>query len=121
MEVELPGYLDFLKWKSSNLSLSAAQADGLTAAALNSLRTFTINEGVLILGYQNELLKKKMETEENLAMLRDAIKAVLGTTLGVRCVVVGNKNSIESDDLEVDGDGIVRTALDLGGKIVFKE
>ena len=95
--------------------------NGLTAAALNSLKIYTIKDGVLVLGYQNELLKKKMETEENLAMLRQAIQAVLGRTLNVRCLVVGNKTSIDNEDLEVDGEGIVRTALDLGGKIVYKE
>ena len=94
---------------------------GLTAAALNSLKTFTINEGILILGYQNDILKQKMETEENLLLLRDAIKAVLGRTLGVRCVVVGNKNSIETENTQAGGEGILRTALDLGGKIVSKE
>ena len=76
---------------------------------------------MLILGYQTDLLKSKMETEENLARLRQAIQAVLGATLPVRCVVVGNKPTIEADDLDVEGDGMVRTALDLGGEIVFKE
>lgn len=95
--------------------------NGLTAAALNSHRSFTLKDGVLILGYQNELLKKKMETDDNLAMLRQAIQAVLGASPPVRCIVIGNKKSIENEDLEVEGDGIVRTALDLGGKIVYKE
>jgi DNA polymerase-3 subunit gamma/tau len=95
--------------------------NGLTEAALNSSRTFTLKDGVLILGYQTELVKKKMETEENLALLRQAIQAVLGVTFRVRCIVVGNKTTIENEDLEVEGDGIVRTALDLGAKIVYKE
>jgi DNA polymerase-3 subunit gamma/tau len=95
--------------------------NGLTEAALNSCRTFTLKDGVLVLGYQTDLVKKKMETEENLAMLRQAIQAVLGVTFGVRCIVVGNKSTIDSEDLEVEGDGIVRTALDMGAKIVYKE
>jgi DNA polymerase-3 subunit gamma/tau len=95
--------------------------NGLTEAALNSCRTFTLKDGVLILGYQTDLVKKKMETEENLALLRQAIQAVLGAGLNVRCIVVGNKTSIDNEDLDVDGDGIVRTALDLGGKIVYKK
>jgi DNA polymerase-3 subunit gamma/tau len=95
--------------------------NGMTEAVLNSLRLYTVKDGVLVLGYQTDLLKKKMETEENLAMLRAAIQAVLGSTLNVRCVVVGNKTTIDNEDMEVDGDGIVRTALDLGGKIVYKE
>lgn len=96
------------------------QHSGLAAAALNSCKTFTIKDGVLILGYQNELLKSKMETEENLNRLRQALQAVVGAVLPVRCVVVGNRPTIEAEDLQVEGDGMVRTALDLGGEIVYK-
>jgi DNA polymerase III subunit gamma/tau len=94
--------------------------NGLTEAALNSNRTFTLKDGVLILGYQTDLVKKKMETDENLALLRQAIQAVLGVTFEVRCIVVGNKTTIDNEDLGVEGDGIVRTALDMGAKIVTK-
>ena len=96
------------------------QRSGLTAAALNSCKTFTIKDGVLILGYQTELVKSKMETEENLALLREALKAVVGGAFPVRCVVVGNKATIEVDDVDVAGDGMVRTALDLGGVLLNK-
>ncbi len=104
----------------SRIKDEVKKRNSLTAAALNSHKTFTIKDGVLILGYQNDLLKKKMETEENLAMLRQAIQAVTGMSIQVRCLVIGNKSSIENEDLEVEGDGIVRTALDLGGKLVHK-
>ena len=96
------------------------QRSGLTAAALNSCKTFTLKDGVLILGYQTELVKSKMETEENLALLREALKAVIGGAFPVRCVVVGNKATIEVDDVDVAGDGMVRTALDLGGVLLNK-
>jgi DNA polymerase-3 subunit gamma/tau len=96
------------------------QRSGLTAAALNSCKTFTLKDGVLILGYQTELVKSKMETDENLALLREALKAVIGGTFPVRCVVVGNKATIEVDDVDVAGDGMVRTALDLGGVLLNK-
>ncbi len=94
------------------------QRSGLTAAALNSCRTFTLKDGVLILGYQTELVRSKMETEENLALLREAIKSVVGASFPVRCVVVGNKTSIDVDDPTLAGDGMVRTALDLGGVLL---
>jgi DNA polymerase-3 subunit gamma/tau len=96
------------------------QRSGLTAAALNSCKTFTLKDGVLILGYQTELVKSKMETDENLALLREALKAVVGGTFPVRCVVVGNKATIDVDDVDVAGDGMVRTALDLGGVLLNK-
>ena len=93
---------------------------GLTAAALNSHKNHNIVNGVLILEYQNDLLKKKMETEENLAMLREAIQVVTGISIQARCIVVGTKSSVESEDLDAEGEGIVRTALGMGGKIVHK-
>jgi DNA polymerase-3 subunit gamma/tau len=96
------------------------QRSGLTAAALNSCKTFTLKDGVLILGYQTELVKSKMETDENLALLREALKAVIGGTFPVRCVVVGNKATIDVSDVDVAGDGMVRTALDLGGVLLNK-
>ncbi len=97
------------------------QRSALTAAALNSCRTFTIKDGILVLGYQNDLLKSKMETEDNLALLKAALQGVLGVTMPVRCVVIGNKTTLEAEDLDIDSDGMVRTALDLGGEIVYKD
>ncbi|MBN1370506.1 MAG: hypothetical protein JW987_00990, partial [Anaerolineaceae bacterium] len=97
------------------------QHSALSAAALNSCRTFTIKDGILVLGYQNDLLKSKMETEDNLALLKAALQGVLGVSMPVRCVVIGNKTTLEADDLDIDSDGMVRTALDLGGEIVYKE
>jgi hypothetical protein len=60
-----------------------------------------------------------MDTPENLEFLRKALHNVLNVNLNVRCVVVGSKSS--STDLDIDGDGMVGTALDLGGKIVYEE
>jgi len=97
------------------------QQSSLTAAALNSCKTFDVRDGVLILGYQNELLKSKMETEENLNRLRQALQAVLGVTLPVRCVVIGNKATIEAETLAGAESELVRTALDLGGMIVDQQ
>lgn len=97
------------------------QQSSLTAAALNSCKTFDVRDGVLILGYQNELLKSKMETEENLNRLRQALQAVLGVALPVRCVVIGNKATIEVETLAGAESELVRTALDLGGMIVDQQ
>jgi DNA polymerase-3 subunit gamma/tau len=95
--------------------------NSLTAAALNSIRTFSLKDRTLILGFQTEVVKSKMETQENLQILRDALLAIFNVQLGVRCVVVSSKTGQQPADLDVDGDGMVGTALDLGGKIVFEE
>ncbi len=61
-----------------------------------------------------------METAENMDLLRQALQAALGAPLGVRCIVAGSK-SANPDDLGIDGDGMVSTALDLGAKIAYDE
>ena len=76
--------------------------------------------GALILGFVSEVVKSKMETPENIEILRKALQEIFNATLAVRCVVIGNK-SAQSADLDVDGDGMVNAALDLGGKIVYEE
>ncbi len=61
-----------------------------------------------------------MDTPDNLEITRQALQYVFGVDLTIRCVVVGNKSAAPAD-LDVDGDGMVGTALDLGGKIVIDE
>ncbi|MBI4926541.1 MAG: hypothetical protein HY835_02170, partial [Anaerolineae bacterium] len=102
-------------WK--RIRSAVRQRSSLVEATINSVRTYTIKDGVLILGFQTEIIKSKMETGENLDMVQQALRAVLGVDLPVRCVVVGNKNSIEDEVVETPGDGLVNTALDLGGII----
>ncbi|MBE0696460.1 MAG: hypothetical protein IH586_06005, partial [Anaerolineaceae bacterium] len=91
-----------------------------TEALLNSCR-YSLKDGTtLVLSFQAEVVKSKMDSEENLKLLRDTLQAVFGTRMNVRCVLAGNKAEPPSD-IDVDGDGIVGTALDLGGKIVYEE
>jgi DNA polymerase-3 subunit gamma/tau len=92
----------------------------MTEGLLNSARSIVLKGDTLVLGFQSEVVKSKMETAENIDLLRQALKSVLGATLGVRCTVVGGKSSSPAD-LDVDGDGMVGTALDLGGKIAYEE
>jgi DNA polymerase III subunit gamma/tau len=92
----------------------------LTEGLLNSARSMVIKGDVLVLGFQSEVVKSKMEIAENVELLRQALQAALGASLAVRCVVVGNK-AATPDDLGIDGDGMVGTALDLGGKIAYDE
>jgi DNA polymerase-3 subunit gamma/tau len=91
----------------------------MTEGLLNSARSTVLKGDTLVLGFQSEMVKSKMETPENIDLLRQALRSVLGATLNVRCIVVGSKTA--SNDLDIDGDGMVGTALDLGGKIVYEE
>jgi DNA polymerase-3 subunit gamma/tau len=96
------------------------RAGSMLEGLLNSARSMTIKGDILVLGFSSDMLKSKVETEENIAILCQVLQTVLGASLGVRCVVVGNKPA-QATDLDVDGDGMVGTALDLGGEIIFEE
>jgi len=92
-----------------------AQTEGL----LNSCTPLGIKDGVLLLGFKAELLKSKMETNDNLQIIRQALSQVLGIDLQVRCIISTGKNKNLPADLDVENDGMVGTALrDLGGEIV---
>jgi len=89
-------------------------------ALLNSSKPVQIKEGVLILGFSTEVLKSKMETRENLDLTSQAISQVTGKSVTVTCTVVGSQAKSMPAGLEIDEDGLVGTALNLGGKIVDK-
>ena len=91
----------------------------LTGAALNSCVSRVLKDNLLILGFQTEVVKSKMETAENLELLRKTIQSILGVTLNIRCVVVGAKGGPPPEQME--GGGMVNTALDLGGTIMHEE
>jgi DNA polymerase III subunit gamma/tau len=86
-----------------------------TQALLNSCKLMGIKSGALILGFNGEFAKSKMEQGDNLEILQQAMQQVMGESVPVRCVLSAGK-SIPAD---VDNDGMVATALrDLGGEIV---
>lgn len=91
-----------------------------TEALLNSCKNISLREGVLILGFSTEVVKSKMEGNDNIRITQDAIAQLLRVRPAIRCVVVGARGGGLSADGE-DPDGLVGTALNLGGKIVQKE
>ena len=92
-----------------------------TAALLNSCKSLTIKDGVLILGFATEVLKLKMEMGDNLELTRRAVSQVMGSDFEIVCTVNNSKTKTSPADMDVDGDGMVGTALNLGGQIVNKE
>ena len=92
-----------------------------TEALLNSQKLIQVKDGTLIIGFASEVLKSKMETAENLEVTRQAIQKILKSDLAITCTVVSGKMSASPVDLDVDSDGIVGTALNLGGKLVHRE
>ncbi len=91
-----------------------------TEALLNSCKLLGMKNGALLLGFQGEIVKSKMETPENMELTRQAIANVTGVSVAIICVV-SNKSGTAPNDLDIDRDGMVGTALNLGGQIVHKE
>lgn len=92
-----------------------------TEALLNSCKLLGIKDGLLVLGFQVELLRGKMSSEENIEIVSNAIGEVLGVKPGITCVVMSAKAGANPADLNIDSDGMVGTALNLGGQIVHKK
>ncbi len=87
-----------------------------TAALLRSGKLLGMKENEVYFGL-SELLKSKMEKNENIEIVEKILKDILQTEVHFRCVVSGSKGS--GLPPEVDGEGMVASALrDLGGEIV---
>ncbi len=90
------------------------RVDGL----LNSCRSVQYRDGTLFLGYPSKILKEKMEKEENLADMRWALEQVYGRPIRVKCVLADSESVEQELPPGADPNGLLKTALDLGGKIV---
>lgn len=86
---------------------------------LNSCTLVSIKDGALVIGFSSDVLKQKMEAGDNLQLARQAIQRIIGQDVPVMCVVLGSKGS-GGQEMDIEGDGIVGTALNLGGHIVQK-
>ena len=90
-----------------------------TEALLNSSKPMGLKGSMLILGFNGEVIRSKMEMPENLEIVRQAIREVMGADLQISCVLSTRKGSELPSNLDVESDGMVGTALrDLGGEIV---
>jgi DNA polymerase III subunit gamma/tau len=85
--------------------------DGL----LNSCRLLEVKKGELVIGFQSEILRSKVDTPEQMDITCKAIAKVCGCELSVKCVVTNAKQTPPTD---VKADGMVAAALKAGGEIV---
>lgn len=115
--VELQTILDHWARIRQRVKVNSSPADGL----LNSCKSITLRNGALQLGFSSEVLKSMMEKDNNVKITRKAIHEVLGIDLPIKCVVVRGKGGNLALDADIEADGMVSTALSLGGKIVQKE
>ena len=103
-------------WK--RLTVLMKERDKPTEALLNSCTVIGLEAGVLRLA-TNEFVYKKINTEGT----RAAVESLLAEVLGEPCVVkfevaAANKRARGTRADDIPEDGMVATALDLGGEIV---
>ncbi|HOU43959.1 MAG TPA: hypothetical protein PLU04_06475, partial [Anaerolineaceae bacterium] len=91
-----------------------------TQALLNSVKTVTYKDQVLVLSFASEVVRSKMDTADNLDITRQAIQQILQVDMPIQCVVATTRGGGLHADLD-DPDGMVGTALDLGGQIVHRD
>jgi hypothetical protein len=75
---------------------------------------------VLVLGFASDLLREKMEKEQNLKVARAAIESTLNIPLGIRCVLTDKWTQGEGTGTpsEIEDGGMVATAMrDLGAQV----
>jgi len=94
---------------------------GGTIGLLNVCKYKTVQKGVLVLGFASDILKRKMEGEENIQITRKAIQQTIGMDIPIECIVLNSKATSSDGKLDSEGDGMVGEALNLGGKITRKE
>jgi DNA polymerase-3 subunit gamma/tau len=100
-------------WKQIS-ALIKPQSPSL-AALLNSCKPLEIKNGVLVIGFANDLVRSKMDTTEQLEITRKAIAKVCGGDFSIKCVV---SNAKQAPPANVKADGMVAAALKKGGEIV---
>lgn len=107
------------KWDQIRVVIKKRRSQ--TEGLLNSCKLRTIKEEKLLLGFASDLLKSKMETDENLGVTHQAITEVTGIDVPIMVIVVSDKAQNTPEDFGIASDGIVGTAINEGGKIIHKE
>ena len=92
-----------------------------TEALLNSCKLLSVKNNTLTLGFSTDVLNSKMNSKENLTLTGRAVSHVLKAAIEVKSVVMNTKAGKAPDNPEFDSDGIIGTALNLGGEIVDME
>lgn len=104
-------------WKE--IRSAARKLSAETDALLNSCRSITAHKDRLVLGFATDFIRSKMENGHNQENARQAIQQVLGIDILIDCRVAGMEEPEMPED--IDRDGIVGTALSLGGKIADQD
>jgi DNA polymerase-3 subunit gamma/tau len=104
------------KWRA--IRDAVKKINSSTDGLLNSCAVLEVRGNEIILGFASETVKNIMEGEAHQAAARQALESVLGRAMTLRCVIASNVDEIPA---EVESDGMVATAMRLGGKIVHTQ
>lgn len=95
-------------------------ANPVTQGILNSCKPLGIKDNQLVLSFQSNAIKDKIDGGDHIKITEDAIEKVIGVRLPILCVV-GGKDQADLPD-GVDPDGLVAAVVrDLGGTLVSGE
>lgn len=108
--------LDELKNAWPQIRSTVRKAKAQTEALLNSVKNISIEDGRLVLSFASDIVKQKMEMDDNMEMTRRAIYHVLKANMQIVCTVV-NTRMAKMDANDISHEGLVTTALNLGGQI----
>ena len=104
---------------------AARRHDPRVQALLNSCRPFSLEKGVLIIGFGSDLLRDKMEMDHNLQIAVSALEEVFGGKIGLRCILSESWKPGEPTDDQpppMEDGGMVSTAIrELGAHVVEVE
>ncbi|MEK6588627.1 MAG: hypothetical protein AABY97_07280, partial [Chloroflexota bacterium] len=105
------------------LLAAAHRRDPRAQALLNSSKPMGVSQGGLVLGFQSDLLREKMQKGHNLDLISEALAEVLGTPFGIHCVLIEEWEARSSAmPPPIQEDGMVAMALrDLGAQVVDYE
>jgi DNA polymerase-3 subunit gamma/tau len=84
---------------------------------LNSCKSRHLKDDILVLGFEGDVVKEKMEKDDAKSTVQKAVLQILQQEVVIRCFTISGKHTAPPPG--VDSDGMVASALrDLGGEIV---
>ena len=113
------GDLDRIQESWKDIRQAARKISPETGALLNSCRSVSANKGRLVLSFATDFVRSKMENGKNRENAREAVRQVTGVDIDIDCRVAGQEETEFPEG--IDRDGMVGTALSLGGKITKKK
>lgn len=97
------------------------QYDPRTAGVLNSCHPIALKKGILVLGFQSEVVKKIMEEGRHVELTRRVIAKMHQAKVDIKCMVMDSNVDLSAVNPAENGDGMVSEAVNLGGRVQIKE